>query len=206
MRDHERKFTSQNLSQGQASSIYPSHPLGTQTLLRISGADLNWLDRCAVATSSVFVVGAFVWVPLLYTYAWKKWKSIPSSEQRRKKVYLSFVVVLTILILHGPHRSRRFGRWIQVRKWNLWKIWLKYIAMEVITDNQQISSSHRDDNIRSEQAILAFIPHGIFPFAFAFGILPEVAQQVFGYFRPIVATATNFLPVVNDFLRWLGKV
>lgn len=204
MREHVRKFSSQNL--GTASSLYPLHPAGTQTLLRISGSELTWFDRCAVATSSLFVVGAFAWAPILYTYVWRKWKSIPSTEKRRKKVYLSIVVALTLLILYGPHRSHRFGRWIQVRKWKLWTTWLKYIAMEVIADNEQTLNSNKNSNIRTEQAILAFVPHGIFPFAFAFGILPEVAQQVFGYFRPIVATATNFLPVVNDFLLWLGKM
>ena len=204
MRENARQFSSQNL--GSASSIYPLHPIGTQTLLRISGSELTWIDQYAVAISSVFVVGAFAWAPILYTYAWRKWKSIPTTEKRRKKVYLSIVVGLTLLILYGPHRSHRFGRWIKVRKWALWNTWLKYIAMEVISDNENISNSITNRNIKNEQAILAFVPHGIFPFAFAFGILPEVAQQVFGYFRPIVATATNFLPVVNDFLLWLGKM
>lgn len=199
-----RKIKNQN--RGLASSIYPLHPAGTRTLLQISGSDLTWIDRCAVATSSLFVVGAFAWFPILYMYAWTKWKSIPSTEKRRKKIYFVIVVGLTLLILYGPHRSRRFGRLINVRKWTLWTAWLKYIAMEVITDNEKFSSSNTKRNISEEQAILAFVPHGIFPFAFAFGILPEAAQRVFGYFRPIVATATNFLPVVNDFLLWLGKM
>lgn len=74
--------------------------------------------------------------------------------------------------------------------------------MEVIAD-QKSSFSVKDNE---EQAILAFVPHGIFPFAFAFGLLPDIAQEAFGIFRPVVATATNFLPVVSDFLLWLGKV
>jgi hypothetical protein len=205
MSDNVRKsFKGQN--RGLVSSIYPLHPSGTQTLLRISGSDLTWLDRCAVATSSLVVVGAFAWFPILYTYAWTKWKSIPSSEKRRKKMYFVIVVGLTLLILYGPHKSRRFGQWIKVRKWTLWTAWLKYIAMEIITDHEIISNDYKNRNISEEQAILAFVPHGIFPFAFAFGILPEVVQHVFGSFRPIVATATNFLPVVNDFLLWLGKM
>lgn len=190
----------------RVSSIYPLHPAGTQTLLRISGSDLTWLDRCAVAISSIVVVGAFAWVPVLYTYAWTKWKSIPSTEKRRKRIYFVIVVGLTLLVLYGPHRSRYFGRWIKVRKWALWNSWLKFIAMEVITDHKSTANDNKNKSMSEEQAVLAFVPHGIFPFAFAFGILPEVAQQVFGYFRPIVATATNFLPVVNDFLLWLGKV
>ena len=206
MSDNERKSKSRNV--GPVSSIYPLHPQNTQTLLRISGSELTWFDRCAVAASSLFVVGAFAWVPILYIYVWKRWKSIPSTEKRRKKIYFTVIVTLTLIIFYGPHRSRRIGRWIKVRKWNLWNAWLKYIAMEVIADHGQSSNNSNNNNIkiRDEQAILAFVPHGIFPFAFAFGILPEVAQQVFGYFRPVVATATNFLPVVNDFLRWMGKM
>jgi hypothetical protein len=152
------------------------------------------------------VVGAFAWCPILYTYVWTKWKSIPSTEKRRKRVYFVVVVGLTLLLIYGPHKSRRFGQWIKVRKWALWTAWLKYIAMEVVTDHERMSTDQKNRSINEEKAILAFIPHGIFPFAFAFGILPEITHQVFGYFRPVVATATNFLPVVSDFLIWFGKV
>jgi hypothetical protein len=182
------------------SSIYPLHPNGTQTLLRISGSELTWLDRCAVIGSSLFIVGAFAWVPAFYIYTWRKWKSIPTTEKRRKKLYFLLLVSLTVLLLYGPHRSRRFGRLIQLRRWTLWTSWLKYISMEVITDRKL------GNEIKDDQAILAFVPHGIFPFAFAFGIVPEIAQHIFGRFRPVVATATNFLPVVNDFLSWFGKM
>lgn len=77
--------------------------------------------------------------------------------------------------------------------------------MEVIAD--QDTNPKNLNIVQKDRAILAFVPHGIFPFAFAFGALPEIAQKrAFGVFRPVVATATNFLPVVNDFLLWLGKM
>jgi len=60
--------------------------------------------------------------------------------------------------------------------------------------------------VKNDQAILAFIPHGIFPFAFAFGVLPELAQRIFGFVHPVVATASGLFPVVRDFLNWAGAV
>jgi hypothetical protein len=74
--------------------------------------------------------------------------------------------------------------------------------MEVRKDQEEKCQT----NDPNQPAILAFVPHGIFPFAFAFGVLPEIAQTVFGKFRPVVATATNFFPVVNDFLLWVDKM
>ena len=79
--------------------------------------------------------------------------------------------------------------------------------MEVRADQtRNADTACRNFDTQKDQAILAFVPHGIFPFAFAFGCLPEIAQQAFGIFRPVVATATNFFPIVNDFLVWMKKV
>ena len=108
MSDNERKSKSRNV--GPVSSIYPLHPQNTQTLLRISGSELTWFDRCAVAASSLFVVGAFAWVPILYIYVWKRWKSIPSTEKRREKdifhrdCYFDFDNILWAASL-SPHRT-----------------------------------------------------------------------------------------------------
>lgn len=184
------------------SSVYPLAPNGSQLLLHVSGSDLTFADRCLVTFSSLFVVGAFAWAPCLYIYAWRKWKAIPARQKRRKAIYFALLLLAMALVTWGPHRSRRFGRWLRVRKWSLWTAWLKFIAMEVRNDQDE-KFRMSDPNL---PAILAFVPHGIFPFAFAFGVLPEMAQTAFGSFRPVVATATNFLPVVNDFLLWVGKM
>lgn len=184
------------------SSMYPLAPAGSQVLLRVSGADLTFADRCLVTGSSLFVVGAFAWAPLLYLYAWRKWKAIPAHQKRRKSLYLALLLLAIAFVTYGPHRSRRFGQWLQVRKWGLWTAWLKFIAMEVRKDQEENCRAEDPD----KPAILAFVPHGIFPFAFAFGVLPEMAQRAFGTFRPVVATATNFLPVVSDFLLWVDKM
>lgn len=187
------------------SSIYPLHPEGSRVLFRIPGSDLTVLDRCVVAGSSLFIVGAFAWVQLVYAWAWRKWKSVPVHDKRRRAAYAGIVMFSIALLSVGPHRSPRVGKWLRVRKWKVWTAWLKFIAMEVIAD--QDTNPKNLNIVQKDRAILAFVPHGIFPFAFAFGALPEIAQKrAFGVFRPVVATATNFLPVVNDFLLWLGKM
>ena len=99
---------------------------------------------------------------------------------------------------------------------------MNFIAFEVISDQGQcggdgaagpFAPSNRpgdkaDNNPlqKDEQAILAVVPHGIFPFALAFAALPERASQVFGEFKPVVATATALFPFVRTFLGWLGAV
>ena len=87
---------------------------------------------------------------------------------------------------------------------------MRFIAMEVILDQpsrltQRISSKTEvsDPLHKDESAILSFSPHGIFPFSLAFGV---IAEQTFGFIRPVVATATAFFPVVRDLLNWFQAV
>jgi hypothetical protein len=248
------------------SSLYPLHPVTTASngkgasrdgdnvriVFRIPVQDdLTLWDRCVVAGTSLGVVGAFAWVPLLYLYgAWRLYKSIPplssstssaddddrdddANEQqrqavqrhrRRRAMIVASIVAATVALLttHGPHRSPRFGRWLRIRHWKMWMSWLKFIAMEVIVDQtpsdtkvaahsheltqRQLALLQQPNEQEQQQAMLAFVPHGIFPFAFAFGALPALSQRAFGIFRPVVATATNFFPVVSDFLLWLHKM
>ena len=78
--------------------------------------------------------------------------------------------------------------------------------MEVISDTARKSKSSEID-VKEDKAILAFVPHGIFPFAFAFASLPDMAQSAaFGVFRPVVASATSLFPIVRDFLSWCDAV
>jgi hypothetical protein len=196
---HKRRLENRNPA---GSSIYPQHPPGSRVLFRILGSELTAFDRCVVAGSSLFVVGAFAWVPVLYIWAWRKWKSIPVTDKRRRAAYAGIVLFSIALLAGGPHRSPRVGKWLRVRKWKIWSAWLKFIAMEVILDQD----ANLNLNVQKDKALLAFVPHGIFPFAFAFCAIPEISQKAFGVFRPVVATATNFLPVVNDVLLWLEKM
>lgn len=77
---------------------------------------------------------------------------------------------------------------------------MRYLALEVIQDRP--TRRHTNDSV-----IYAISPHGIFPFALAFAAIPKrVSDAAFGVLRPVVATATNYLPIVSDFLLWLNKV
>jgi len=61
-------------------------------------------------------------------------------------------------------------------------------------------------DLKKDQAILAFVPHGIVPFGLAFGVLTDLATKIFGFVHPVVATASGLFPVVRDFLNWAGAV
>jgi len=204
MNSKRRRLENQNPG---GSSVYPLPPPESLLIFRFPESELSTLDRFVIAGASLAIVGSFLWVPLVYAWALRRWRSIPSTDKKRRAIYAGIVVASLALMAGGPHRSARFGDWLKVRRWPLWSAWLKFIAMEVRSDQTtKTIFPSRKLNIQNDQAILAFVPHGIFPFGFAFGCLPEIAQKAFGIFRPVVATATNFLPVVNDFLLWLRKM
>eukprot|EP00527_Entomoneis_sp_CCMP2396_P000711 CAMPEP_0198155236 /NCGR_PEP_ID=MMETSP1443-20131203/69031_1 /TAXON_ID=186043 /ORGANISM="Entomoneis sp., Strain CCMP2396" /LENGTH=329 /DNA_ID=CAMNT_0043821979 /DNA_START=1330 /DNA_END=2320 /DNA_ORIENTATION=+ len=117
------------------------------------------------------------------------------------------------LMVIGPHRHAKVGQFLKVKSWRVWKAWLRFVAFEVIQDRSTATTSASratSTSLASPSAnnspILAFCPHGIFPFAFGIGALFETAQKVFGSFRPIVATAVRCFPIVNTLLSWLDAV
>jgi len=181
-------------------SVFPLQPPNSRLIFRTPETEISVFDRSVIAGTSLVIVGSFVWVPLVYAWAVRRWKSC--QDKKRRAVYAGILLSSLAIISWGPHRRARFGELLKVRRWPLWSVWLKFIAMEVRLDQEKETAL----DMRKDQAILAFVPHGIFPFAFAFGCLPEIAQKAFGIFRPVVASATDFFPVVNDFLSWLGKV
>jgi hypothetical protein len=183
------------------SSIYPLHPPGSKVLLRVSETELTPYDRFVVVCSSLFFVGGVFWVPALYFYLVKRYRSIPPEDQRRRAIYGSLLVSLTALYAAGPHRNPRVGDWIQVHKWTLWKSWLRFFAFEVVADEYD---SMKD--LLHKQAILGISPHGVFPFGLAFAALSGQSEQVFGSFRAVVASATQLIPWVRDILRWVRAV
>ena len=185
----------------QEGSLYPLHPLDSRVLLRIPGNEMTVFDQTLVMLSSLLIVGSVAWVPLTYAWAWNRWMSIPKEQKRRRLVYATLLLSLLALATVGPHRSPRVGRWLHARKWYLWSAWLKFVALEVVAD-----STNPSFDIKSDQTIIAITPHGLFPFALALAALPQQASQAFGYFRPVVATATSFFPFVNSFLCWLKKM
>ena len=188
------------------SSVYPLHPPESRWIVR-SPEDLSLLDRLLVGGSSLLIVGSVAWVPLCIAWSWRRWRRV--KGKRRKAMYAGLAMAALALVAVGPHRSPRFGRWIQIRKWRLWKSWMKFIAMEVILDRTSTpppldpNMPQQVVDVQSDRVILAFSPHGIFPFSIAF---PAILSHTFGVFRPVVATATELFPIVRDFLSWLEAV
>ena len=206
--------TTMNHPSGYRSSIYPLHPPGSRVIVNVGETELTLLDRVMVATSSLFIVGSVVWVPAFYVWAYRKWRSIPKHDTRRRTLYATLVLAFTGIIAYGPQHSAKIGKLLHVRKWRLWKAWIKFIAMEIIADqpgggvsnNSNNNSNGNKLNQQTDQAMFAFVPHGIVPFPIAFAVLPEIAQRAFGIFRPVVATATALFPFVRDILMWVDSV
>ena len=181
------------------SSIYPLNPVGSKSVIRVSGDALTNYDRFVVGISSLFFVGGVFWVPAVYAWLINRFRRIPTDQKRRRAICAALIFSLTTLYAIGPHRNPKMGERVKVHKWGLWKSWMRFFAFEVVADEY--------DSIKDlvhQQAILGISPHGIFPFGLAFAALSEQAAQAFGSFRAVVASATQLLPWVRDVLRWVN--
>ncbi|KAL7543630.1 hypothetical protein ACHAWF_007429 [Thalassiosira exigua] len=142
----------------------------------------------------------------------------PGNMQRYAKYeklaskYGTALAVVLLVSLWGPHRSKKLGELLGVRKWRLWDAWLNYVGFTVLQDTGDIDSAVATSNrgkfdLKTSPAIFAFVPHGIFPFGLAFSCLPQRGyDQTWGLFRPVVATATRLFPLVRMFISWMGGV
>ena len=185
--------------------MYPLHPKESQILVRVSGHEFGLYDKILVYGSSLAIVGSVFWVPAAMRWCFKRIRAAQENcDTRRHRIYWALIMALIGLVVWGgPHQSTRLDKLLRVRSWRLWNAWLKFVAFEAIVDNKfttDISAVLKDRNI------LAFCPHGIFPFAFGLGAISELAQEAFGIFRPVVATAVRAFPVVSSFLSLLGAV
>ena len=187
------------------SSCYPIHPNESQVLVRVSGTDFGFIDRLLVYGSSLFIVASPIWVPTTLTWCYRRLRQNENLDRNRRKIYTAFIIAFLGLVItpRRPLQSPSFGRFIRIRSWSLWKAWLRFVAFEAILDKQ---SKTDISNLRNEKNIMAFCPHGIFPFAFGLGVLPETAQKAFGVFRPVVATAVWAFPIVGTIIRWLDGI
>eukprot|EP00536_Pseudo-nitzschia_multiseries_P001738 jgi/Psemu1/181840/e_gw1.22.77.1 len=180
------------------SSIYPLNPTGSKVLTRFSADALTNYDRFVVAFSSLFFVGGVFWVPAIYVWLVKRFRRIPREQRKRRALYAALILSVSTFFAIGPHRNPKFGKFVRVHHWSLWKSWMRFFAFEVVADEY--------DSIKDlvhRQAILGISPHGIFPFGLAFAALSDQAAQAFGSFRAVVATATQLIPWVRDVLRWV---
>ena len=183
----------------RSSSVYPLHPPESSVVLRVPHGDLTLLDRLLVGGSSLVVIGSVVWVPVCIAWAVKRWKKV--TDRRKKALYAGLALAAMALLAAGPHRNTRFGNWIRFKRWKLWTAWMRFVAAEVIVDRMDQSL-----DLTRDKSILAFVPHGVFPFSLALPAVSEKAQEAFGKVRPVVATATQLVPIMRDFLSWIGVV
>ena len=139
-----------------------------------------------------------------------------------KRLATRYGVALAAIILisiWGPHRDKRVGEWLGVKKWRLWDAWLNYVGFTVLKDSgdddhtiiqtnpHSAIPNQEEFDIHTSPSIFAFVPHGIFPFGLAFSCLPERGhEQTWGLFRPVVATATKLFPLVRTFISWMNGV
>lgn len=180
-------------------SIYPSLPPGSQLLVRVNGSQFSHYDRMVVYLSSLFFVGGLFWVPALYGWAVRRLSNIPTKQKRKRALYTAAIIFITAMYASGPHRKPDMGERVKVRKWKLWKSWMRFFALEIVSDAEKEYSRE----LLEKQAIVGVSPHGIFPFGLAFATLSETSSVAFGRIRPVVASATQLIPFVRDVLQWV---
>jgi len=196
------------------SSLYPKLPSNCRIAVAATPTEsyLSLYDRIIVYTTSLTFVGSIFWTPAFFRWVYRRWKSIPRQDKKRRAIYAGILMTFISIGIVGPHRNEKVGQWIGFRTWKIWKSWLRYFAYEVIYDETLSTPDHSSNthtnnlDWKTDQAILAIIPHGIFPFALAFAALPQMAIDAFGTFRPVVASATKFLPFVRSFISWIHGV
>lgn len=113
-------------------------------------------------------------------------------------MYAALITAATALMIAGPHRNAKFGEWIKIRRWKLWDVWCRFLALEVVADQGYKSVQDAIDN----QAIVAVSPHGVFPFSLVWTAVGPVEDYI-GRLRVVVASATECVPWVRDVLKWI---
>lgn len=188
---------------GPPCMLFPSHPRESKVLLRLLETEATIMDKYCVMASSLLLIGAVSWLPVFSIWAYKRWRK--ATNKRQKALYAACLLAALSMVA-APFGSRRVGDAIRVRHWKLWTSWLRYLAVEVIEDRPRAANATRPSGQR-DPAIVAVFSHGIFPFSLALAALPQLmTERAFGIIRPVVASATRYLPLVNVVLSWIGKV
>eukprot|EP00535_Pseudo-nitzschia_heimii_P000691 CAMPEP_0197181066 /NCGR_PEP_ID=MMETSP1423-20130617/5461_1 /TAXON_ID=476441 /ORGANISM="Pseudo-nitzschia heimii, Strain UNC1101" /LENGTH=286 /DNA_ID=CAMNT_0042631239 /DNA_START=65 /DNA_END=922 /DNA_ORIENTATION=- len=183
------------------SSIYPLPPVGSKSVVRFSSQEFSNYDNFVCTLGSLFFAGGVFWVPAVFWYLLKRLRSIPNDQKERRLKYAALIFSITTIYVIGPHRNKKVGDWLEVRKWSLWRSFYRYSALEVVADE---FSSVKD--LVNQQAILGFSPHGIFPMGLGLVSFSDAASKAFGSFRIVSATATRLMPWITDILAWVNVV
>lgn len=180
-------------------------PQDSITLYR-SPSTLSALDNLLVILGSLGVIGSVLWTPLLLKGIYNYWKRHISKENKTKRrIFASLLIATAWICIVGPHRNPKVGEYLNFRHWRLWEAFVRYVSMEVRQDSCSYEKNKID--IQNDKAILSVIPHGIFPFSLGLAALSDsITKHAFCRFRPVVATATKFVPFLRMFLAWLDSV
>jgi hypothetical protein len=143
------------------------HDKPCSTLVSRKHRKVGKVDSALVALSSVFFLGGVVWVPCVYIWLYKKWRNTPEDTEENKKKrkrYRNLLISATLIALFGPHRHKRVGEFLNVRRSRILEAWLNFLSFEVISEVAHDSKF----NLKKDQGIFAVVPHGIVPFSLAF--------------------------------------
>ncbi len=184
----------------------PLLPRGVEFIVPPPPEACSFIDKLLVYASSLIVVGSPIWFygGIIYLFRrWKQYRFLATKEVANSEVnatkeqqghktqqilekneqfklmarkYAMTLVTIILLSIWGPHRNKKLGDFLAVRKWRLWDAWLRYIGFTVLRDKgndfNQVdetkvlsiaNASDSEFDIKTTQAIYAFVPHGIFP-------------------------------------------
>jgi hypothetical protein len=178
-----------------------------KTLVAPKSQILSRTDTALVNLSSLLILGGAIWGPAFFYWLYKKWRTTPNDDEKNKKkrrLYRNIFITAVLVTIWGPHRHRKVGEFLKIREWRFLKAWTNYVAMEVISEASD-GKKHNFD-MKKDQAIFAIIPHGIIPIPLGFAAIPKLAIDVFGEIRPVVASATRFVPGFRTMLEWVGCI
>ena len=102
-------------------------------------------------------------MPVMYGWAVRKVSKIPKEQKRRRAIYIAALIFITTMYAAGPHRKPDVGNRFDVRKWKLWKSWMRFFAFEIVADMKTGDES----DLLKEQVVVGISPHGVFPFSLA---------------------------------------
>jgi len=154
------------------------------------GVRLGAIDRTtelACMGLALVIVGAFLWVPLGFTYILCM---LPGLWREA-----SWPMCITTMLLVGSISLCPCKPWAGLRRMRFWEVVVSYFEPEV----------WQTSTLPDSTKLFCFMPHGIFPFGQALGLVSWLNDS-FQNMRPAVADVMVKTPGVGHFMTMLGCV
>lgn len=139
-------------------------------------------NEVVVAVSSLVVVGSFFWFPIFVYYVCKH-----KLKTRRQRIIFFLAVAFLIYVPVKERPSLRHG-WF-------WDIWQQYCSTTVVLEAP----------LPPTNVIFAMVPHGIYPFGAALGLVGRLAHK-FKMMKPVIADVAFRAPIFRHLVGWMGAV